>query len=141
VEETETFIVHYQSTVAEPTIEQTVEIPAVEEEGEDSNDQGGVLGPNEATPSPSNSPGSSQAPTVVWATPPSQHSKNTDGGPLRFRTLNDLLDSTDEVLDYEYSGVCMLAADEPMGVDEALEEECWREAMNSELQSIQENNT
>jgi len=35
----------------------------------------------------------------------------------------------------------MLAADEPMGVDEALEEECWREAMNCELQSIQENNT
>ena len=55
MEETETFIVHYQSTVAEPTIEQTAEIPAVEEEGEDSNDQGGVVGPNEATPSPSNS--------------------------------------------------------------------------------------
>jgi len=67
VEETETFIVHYRSTVAEPTTEQTVEFPAVQEEGGVVNDQGGVVGPNEATPSPSNSPGSSQAPTVVWA--------------------------------------------------------------------------
>ena len=65
VEETETFIVHYQSTVAEPTTEPTVEIPAVEEEGEDSNDQGGVVGPNEATPSPSNSPGA-PARHLLW---------------------------------------------------------------------------
>ena len=67
MEETETFIVHYWSTVAEPTTEQTAEFPAVQEEGGVVNDQGGVVGPNEATPSPSNSPGSSQAPTVVWA--------------------------------------------------------------------------
>jgi len=28
------------------------------------------------------------------------------------------------MLDYEYSGMCLLAADEPLGVDEALEEQC-----------------
>lgn len=136
VEETENFVVHFQSTVAESTIDQTAENPAVEEEGEDSNDQGGVMGSNEATPSPSNTPSSSQASNVVWATPPSHNSEDTYGGPLRFRTVNDLFDSTDEILDHEYSGVCMLAADEPIGVDEALEEECWMEAMKSELQSI-----
>ena len=76
-----------------------------------------------------------------WATPPSNHSEDTFGGPLRFRTLDDLFGSTEEVQDYEFSGVCLLAADEPSGVDEALEEECWLEAMNNELKSIQENNT
>jgi hypothetical protein len=38
--------------------------------------------------------------------------------------VTDLLDSTDEVLDYEYNGVCMLAADEPRDVEQALEEKC-----------------
>jgi hypothetical protein len=35
----------------------------------------------------------------------------------------------------------LLAADEPVGVDEALEEQCWIDAMKNELLSIQENNT
>jgi hypothetical protein len=78
---------------------------------------------------------------VQWATPPSHHSEETDGGPLRFRTLDDLFGSTDEMQDYDYSGVCLLAADEPFGVDDALEEQCWLDAMKSELKSIQENDT
>jgi hypothetical protein len=60
---------------------------------------------------------------------------------LKFRTLSDLLDNTEEVHDFEYSGMCLLAADEPSSVDEALEEKCWREAMQAELQSIHENKT
>lgn len=75
------------------------------------------------------------------ATPPEELSEETFGGPLRFRKLGDLIDSTEEVQDFEYSGVCLLAADEPNGVDEALENDCWVKAMNSKLQSIQENNT
>jgi hypothetical protein len=43
--------------------------------------------------------------------------------------------------DYEYSGVCLLTADKPSGVDNALEKDCWVEAMNSELKSIHDNNT
>ena len=141
VEETETFIVHYKSTVPDPTMEGNVgDLPA-EEEGEQFADQGGDVDPNEATPNPQNSPGSNQPAAGIFATPPSQHSEETFGGPLRFRTLNDLFDSTDEILDHEYSGVCMLAADEPIGVNEALEESCWLEAMEKELQSIQENDT
>jgi len=52
-----------------------------------------------------------------------------------------LFDATEEIHDYEYSGLCLLAADEPASVEEALEEKCWRDAMNAELQSISDNNT
>jgi hypothetical protein len=68
-------------------------------------------------------------------------SSSPEEGPVRYRTLTDLLDTTDEILDYEYSGLCLLAADEPASVDEALEEDCWKDAMKAELQSINENNT
>ena len=43
--------------------------------------------------------------------------------------------------DFEYSGLFLLAADEPVSVEHALEQSCWKEAMNAELQSIRENNT
>lgn len=59
----------------------------------------------------------------------------------RYRTLCNLYDATEEVQNFEYSGLCLLAADEPANVEEALEEECWRRAMEAELESIEENNT
>lgn len=34
--------------------------------------------------------------------------------------MTDLFDSTEQVHDFEYSGVYMLAADEPVSVEEAL---------------------
>jgi hypothetical protein len=37
--------------------------------------------------------------------------------------------------------LCYLAAEEPRSVDEALEEKCWREAMVTEMNSIQDNKT
>jgi len=37
--------------------------------------------------------------------------------------------------------LCLLAADELSSVEEALEEDCWRKAMEAELESIEENNT
>jgi hypothetical protein len=55
--------------------------------------------------------------------------------------LNDLYDSTDQVFDFEYSGVCMLATDEPTSVDQALEQACWRQAMEEEMRLIVKNNT
>jgi hypothetical protein len=51
-----------------------------------------------------------------------------------------LFDTTEEVQNYEYSGLC-LAADEPATVEEALGEECWKAAMEAEMQSIEENKT
>lgn len=41
----------------------------------------------------------------------------------------------------EYNGVCMLAADEPANVEQALEETCWKDAMRAELEAIVQNNT
>ena len=96
---------------------------------------------DEAIHTPQNSLGSAGHHGANFATPPSQHSEETFGGPLRFRTLNDIYNTTDEVQNFEYSGVCFLAADEPLCVEEALEDSCWLEAMRSELQSIQANNT
>jgi hypothetical protein len=61
--------------------------------------------------------------------------------PLRFRTLGNIFDTTNEVSDFEYSGVCYFATEEPRGVDEALGEQCWREAMLSEMESIEANRT
>jgi len=95
-----------------PTIEEIAVEPAAENQGGGFGEPEGVVQPNAATPSPHNTPESNQAPAVNWATPPSDHSEETFGGPLRFRTLDDLFGSTEEVQDYEYSGVCMLAADE-----------------------------
>jgi hypothetical protein len=55
--------------------------------------------------------------------------------------MTDLLDSTDVITDFEYSGVCMLAADEPANVEQALEEHCRKQAMDAEMQSIIQNKT
>lgn len=42
---------------------------------------------------------------------------------------------------YNYSGLCLLAADEPASVVQDLEETCWKNAMEAELQAIRDNNT
>jgi hypothetical protein len=60
---------------------------------------------------------------------------------MRFRTIGNINDTTEEVTDFEYSGVCYLAAEEPGSVEEALNEKCWRDAMEAEMQSIQCNKT
>ena len=52
-----------------------------------------------------------------------------------------MYDATEEIQNFEYSGLCLLDADEPISVEEALEDECWRKAMEAELESIEENRT
>jgi hypothetical protein len=126
-QETKTFTVHYEETDRNPTTAENIEDavnPTADAVGEGSAGQEGVVGPFEAAPNSPITPGSSVAPNLGWATPPSQNSVSTDEGPIRFRTLTDLLDSTEEVHDFEYSGVCMLAADEPISVEQAFEESC-----------------
>jgi hypothetical protein len=81
------------------------------------------------------------ATTVQWATPPTDASEDSDGGPRRYRTITNLLDTTDEIHDMEYSGLCLVAAEEPGSVEEALKEECWRQAMQAEMQAIESNRT
>lgn len=75
------------------------------------------------------------------ATPPADGAEDSEGVPLRFRTIPDLLDTTEVVMDFEYSGVCLVAADEPTGVEAALAEDCWKKAMEAELAAIRENHT
>lgn len=55
--------------------------------------------------------------------------------------MSYLFDTIEEVLNYECSGLCLLAADEPANVDEALGDERWNKAMEAELEAIEENNT
>ena len=43
--------------------------------------------------------------------------------------------------DMQYSGLCLMTVDEPGSVEEAMKEACWREAMQNEMQSIEENRT
>ena len=46
-----------------------------------------------------------------------------------------------EVAREQQVGLCLIAAEEPAGVDEALEEACWMRAMDAELVAIRENKT
>jgi len=78
---------------------------------------------------------------IQFATPPTGASADSDGGPRRYRTISDLLDTTEEVHDVEYSGLCLVAAEEPRSVEEAMKEACWRQAMQVEMQSIEANRT
>jgi transposase InsO family protein len=78
---------------------------------------------------------------VEFATPQTGESHDSEGVPLRFRTLDNIFDTTEQVHDFEFSGVCLHAAEEPRSVSEALEEQCWRRAMMTEMSSIESNKT
>lgn len=84
---------------------------------------GGSLGYNSPQTPATNTP--SGASSIDWVTPIQGQSADSEGVPQRFRTLTDLFDHTDVIEDYEYSGVCMLAADDPMSVEDALNKNCW----------------
>jgi hypothetical protein len=93
------------------------------------------------SPSQSMPQGSPATPVAGFTSPPAGGEMDSEGVPLRYRSLQNIFDTTDEVHNYEYSGLCYLAAEEPSSVDEALGEPCWREAMNAEMESIQSNKT
>lgn len=48
---------------------------------------------------------------VQWATPSTEGAEDSEGVPLCFRTISDLLDTTEEVVDFEYSGLFLQAVD------------------------------
>jgi hypothetical protein len=86
-------------------------------------------------------PGNLAAPGIEFATLPTEDAVDSDGAALRFRTVQNINDTTEEVQGFEHSGLCLYAAEEPRGVDEALSEQCWRDAMQAELGSIKSNGT
>lgn len=57
---------------------------------------------------------------VQWATPPTNDSADSDGGPRRYRTIPNLLDTTEEIYDIKYSGFCLVVAEEPRSIEEAM---------------------
>ena len=78
---------------------------------------------------------------MEFATPPTRESVDSEGVPMRYKTVSNIFDTTDEMTNLEYSGVWYFAAEEPRSVEAALNEQCWREAMVAEVDSIQANKT
>jgi hypothetical protein len=145
-----TFEIQLPDTVLGPTIDLDSELEA------DSVQDGGMASPpvtpipsqqesvgTPSTPLPSPSSGATGSITpgvqpIQWATPPSGAIVDSEGVPLRYRTVFDLLESTDEVANV---GLCLVAAEEPASVEEAMTEECWRQAMQTEMKAIEDNRT
>jgi hypothetical protein len=140
---TETFVVDHQFCDQTPTISTESNIEASSEptaEGDLSASQGSAVG-HDAVPSSPHTPLTSTAQTTGMVSPPVQSPQFSEGVPLRYRTLANLFDSTEEIQDFEYSGLCMLAADEPKNFEQAIEQDCWRNAMEEEIKSIHQNET
>jgi hypothetical protein len=92
------------------------------------------------TPAQVTPPGSPAGQGAEFATPPTGGSVDSEGVLMRYRTLDNINDTTEEITDFEYSGMCCLE-EEPSGVEDALSEQCWREAMAAEMEAIQTNKT
>jgi hypothetical protein len=137
--------VEYFSIVGKPTEPKNSENAAADPEPNDhgsppqmnwDNNTNSSGGSNMSTPA-----GSPAGQNIQFSTPPSGESVDSEGRQMRFRTIENINETTDPLTDFEYSGVCFLAAEEPKDVDEALTEECWRQAMLAEMDSIQANKT
>lgn len=141
----EFFIDEFQSTVAQPTTDEAPVSPQqanLELASPPSAQQIPAFGSphGSATPIGSSSQPSG-TPRIQWATPPDDQDSDVDELTPRYRTLSNLFDTTEEVQNFEYSGLCLLAADEAVNVEEALDDDCWKRAMEAELESIEENKT
>jgi transposase InsO family protein len=139
--EVEDYTVAGQGTVTEEEGAENIADPMSPDQGSPSQVQwsintGSSAGSNDTTP-----PGTPPTQAIEFATPPTGNTVDSEGMPMRFRTIENINDTSDEVHGFEYSGVCYIAAEEPRNVDEALSEECWRKAMIAEMNSIQENQT
>jgi hypothetical protein len=60
---------------------------------------------------------------------------------MRYRRLSCVYDATEDDVVQEPHEQCMLAAEEPLSIDEAIADEAWRTAMDEEMASITENKT
>ena len=69
---------------------------------------------------PQHTPQTPIAQEIEFATPLTGEWANSEGVPMRFRTVENLLDTTEEISNFEYSGVCFLAAEEARNVEESL---------------------
>jgi hypothetical protein len=97
---------------------------------------------NTSSPAPPATPAMPPPPLVEFATPPSNATVPSPGeeAPHRYRTLENLFDTTEEV-DLAYSDVCLLTADEPATFARAEKDKLWQAAMMEEMASIETNQT
>ena len=93
-----------------------------------------------ATPSTEETLGT---PEIRWATPLSQdeNRRDVDTGLIRYRRMSCVMDATAEDAEYEYHESCLLSAEEPRDVEEALGDAPWKAAMVEEMRCIHENKT
>jgi len=135
----DTFVVHYEPD----QFQTTVHHPASQDEADAVSPSSGVgnVSGIQDNGDHQQAPSSTLCDHGTVETPLLGTSKETFGAPLRFRSLTELYDSTDEIHGFEYSGFCLLAAHELVSVQQALEEECWRKVMQTEMDSIHQNNT
>lgn len=134
----EFFIDEFQSTVAQPTTDEAPVSPQ-QADPEPASPPSAQRIPAFGSPHGSATPiGSSSQPSgtprIQWATPPDDQDSDVDELTPRYRTLSNLFDTTEEVQNFEYSGLCLLAADEPANVEEALDDvvgkELWKQNLN-----------
>jgi hypothetical protein len=137
----EFYTVAGQGTITEFEGAEELTDPTLPDQGSPSQVQWSINPSSSAGSNQSTPPGSPPAQAIEFATPPTGNTMDSEGVPMRFRTIENINDTTDEVHDFEYSGVCYFVAEEPRSVDEALDEQCWREAMTAEMNSIQANGT
>jgi hypothetical protein len=80
------------------------------------------------------------APAARWAMPPTHDDAwDVDSGPIRYRRLSCVFDETEADAVREPFERCLLSAEQPRDVDEALKDEFWKAAMDNEMASIHEN--
>jgi hypothetical protein len=125
-----TFIVQYLDTIHSLTIGPNPEL------GVDPIHDGAPASPAASIPSmgDANSPphtpisgalGSTPPPAPIqWATPLIDASIDSHGGPRRYRIVPNLLDTTEEIHGMEYSGLYLVAIEEPKSVEEDMTEGC-----------------
>src|SRR4051812_18141095 len=110
------------------TVEYTVEASSDDEPASEVTE-------NAVTPSTARSPSLLSTPVhaaprgPVSVTPPTSGSQESEGVPLCYRKVQELLDTT-EPCELEYNGLCLVAAEEPASVELALKEACWKLAMD-----------
>ena len=79
---------------------------------------------------------------IRWATPPTHDDAlDTDSGPVRYRRLSCVFDEIDGKDVHEALESCLLSAEEPTTVGDALGDAAWKGAMDAEMESIAENST
>jgi len=92
------FQVHWEDTVPRPTTAAEASENDVPDAIEPGSPAASIPSSGGASNSPPHTPSSSPgAPMVQWATPPTRQSVDSNGAPLRYRTIPNLLETTEEL--------------------------------------------